>query len=332
MAKDFYQTLEVTSAASPDEIQKAYRRLARKYHPDLNPDDKLAQQKFKEIQHAYDVLNDPEKKKMYDQFGPDFERMAGAHPGGAYQGGPFPGGGPFGAGGAAGFEEVFGGGQGSGFGFNNIDDLLRQFGGGAGRGRQRGRNAGRGQSRGSDLRAKLAVPFNTAVQGGSASLSVVRGGKQESIQLRIPPGVDSGSKMRLRGQGNPGENGGESGDLIVELEVAPHPHFHRNGSNLELKLPITLEEAVLGASIDIPTPNGTVALKIPSGVSTGKKLRVKSQGIRDAKGNVGDLYVELQIKLPTVFRDTDQITPELRQAVQSVSKLYDQPVREDLSW
>lgn len=327
MAKDYYQTLEVSRTASPEEIQKAYRRLARKYHPDLNPDDKSAQQKFKDIQHAYDVLNDVEKRKMYDQFGPDFERMGGGSP---FQGGG--GGGP-----GPGFEEVFGsGGAGAGgFGFNNLDELLQQFGGGGagGRGRTRGRSgASRGPTKGADLRAQLTVPFNTAVLGGSASIQVSREGKEESIQLRIPPGVDSGSKMRLRGQGNPGSNGGESGDLIVELDVAAHPHFQRNGVNLELKLPITLREAMLGATIDIPTPSGTVALKIPAGTSGGKKLRVKSQGVRDAKGNVGDLYVELQIKLPAGLRDTDQLPQSIKDAADAVEKMYDAPLREDLRW
>lgn len=334
MAKDYYQTLEVSRTASPEEIQKAYRRLARKYHPDLNPDDKSAQQKFKGIQHAYDVLNDAEKRKMYDQFGPDFERMGGGQ-------GPFPGGGPFQGGGGSpgpGFEEVFGSGGGAGaggFGFNNLDELLQQFGGGGagGRGRARGRGAaGRGPTKGADLRAQLTVPFNTAVLGGSASIQVSREGKEESIQLRIPPGVDSGSKMRLRGQGNPGSNGGESGDLIVELDVAAHPSFQRNGVNLELKLPITLREAMLGATIDIPTPSGTVALKIPAGTSGGKKLRVKSQGVRDAKGNVGDLYVELQIKLPAGLRDTDQLPQSIKDAADAIEKMYDAPLREELRW
>lgn len=321
MSTDYYQLLEISKSASSEEIQKSYRRLARKYHPDLNPDDKSAQQKFKDIQHAYDVLNDPEKRRLYDQFGPDFERMGA--------GGAYPGGGP-----GPGFEEVFGGGGGGGaggFGFN-IDELFQQFGGGA-RGRSRGgRGGAKAQSKGSDLRASLTVPFNTAVMGGTASISVTRGNKDETIQLRIPPGVDSGSKMRLREQGNPGSGGGPNGDLIVELEVAAHPFFQRSGLNLELRLPITLQEAVLGATIDIPTPSGKVALKIPAGSSTGKKLRVKSQGIHDAKGNIGDLYVELQIKLPNQLRELEQIPQVLKEAAAAVEKMYDQPPRDELRW
>lgn len=323
MAKDYYQTLEVSKTASAEEIQKAYRRLARKYHPDLNPDDKSAQQKFKDIQHAYDVLNDPEKRKMYDQFGPDFERMGG--------GGAHPGGNPFQGGG---FEQVFGaGGPGGGFGFN-FEDLFQQFGGGGGaaKGRPRGKGgAARQPAKGEDLRIQFTVPFNTAVLGGTASIQVDRGGKQESIQIRIPPGVDSGSKMRLRGQGNPGM-GGENGDLIVELTVASHPHFQRNGNNLEVRLPITLSEAVSGATIDVPTPAGTVALKVPAGSSSGQKLRVKGQGVRDSKGNVGDLYVELQIKLPSKLRDPSNVPAGLKEAAELIDSLYDQPLRADLRW
>jgi DnaJ-class molecular chaperone len=331
MSKDYYKLLEVSKTASPEEIQKSYRRLARKYHPDLNPDDKSAQQKFKDIQHAYDVLNDPEKRRMYDQMGPDFERMG--------PGGPFPGGG------AGGFEQMFGGGGGGGggagpggFGFGSIDELFQQFAGGGrgggGGGRAGGKRGGgsRGPSKGADLRVQLTVPFNTAVLGGSASISVQRGNKEESIQVRIPSGVLPGTKMRLREQGNSGEGGGPNGDLIVELDVAPHPFFQRNGFNLELRLPISLKEALLGATIDIPTPSGTVALKVPPGSSAGKKLRVKAQGVHDSKGNVGDLYVELQIKLPTKLREVEQTPQVLKDAAEAVEKMYDEPLRGDLRW
>lgn len=327
MSKDYYQILEVSKSASAEEIQKSYRRLARKYHPDLNPDDKSAQQKFKDIQHAYDVLNDPEKRRMYDQLGPDFERVGA--------GGASPGGGT-----GPGFEEFFGSGGGAGpagFGFGSIDEILQQFGGGGGgggRGRPRGsRSAGaRAQAQGEDLRVSLAVPFNTAVLGGTASISVTRGSKQESIQVRIPPGVVTGTKMRLRGQGHPGIGGGPNGDLIVELDVAPHPFFQRSGFNLELRLPISLQEAVLGATVDVPTPSGIVALRIPPGSSSGKKLRVKARGVHDSKGNVGDLYVELQIKLPHNLREPDQVPVALKDAVAAVEKMYDQPLRDDLRW
>jgi DnaJ-class molecular chaperone len=340
MSQDFYKLLEVAADASPEEIQKAYRRLARKYHPDLNPDDKSAQQKFKDIQNAYDVLNDPEKRKMYDQFGPDFHRMGGdpfgggAYPGG---GGAYPGGGGAypGGGGEADYEKYFrGGGAGpqGGFGFGSLDELLKQFGGGA---RTGGR--GRGQTaspatQGADLRTELAVPFQTAALGGTAALNVVRGGKEETIQIKIPPGVTSGKKMRLRGQGNPGSFGGPNGDLIVLLHVAPHPHFRRNGNNLELSLPISLKEAIMGATVDVPTPNGTVALKIPPGSSGGRRLRIRGQGALSSSGPPGDLYVELQIRLPERLLESEQRSPELQNALDQLDSMYREPMRKHIQW
>ncbi len=332
MAQDYYQLLDIKRNASPEEIQKAYRRLARKYHPDLNPDDKTAHQKFKDIQHAYDVLSDPDKRNMYDQLGPDFER-AGANPFGNARPEDFeqyfrpgPGGRP-GAGGNAGTA-------GGGFGFGGLDELLKQFTGGGGnsaggQGRASARNAA---AQGSDLRTELAIPFNTAVLGGGAALNVVRGGKEEVIQLKIPPGVTSGKKMRLRGQGNPGSNGGPNGDLIVTLLVAPHPHFRRNGNNLELTLPITLKEAVFGATVEIPTTSGQVALKIPPGSSGGRRLRIKGQGVLSSSGAPGDLYVELQIKLPDQLLDQGKQPQALLSAVEQLEGMYRQPIREHIHW
>ena len=322
MAQDYYQLLEVGKTASQDEIQKAYRKLARKYHPDMNPDDKSAQQKFKDIQHAYDVLSDAEKRKMYDQFGPDFEKMAAG-------GGPFRGGG--GGGGGHSFEEIFGGAGPGGFQFEgDLGDIFRQFGGGPG-GRSRGRAAP--PSKGRDLTSELTVPFSTAVLGGQASISVMRGGKQESIQVKIPPGVESGKKMRLRGQGEPApRGGGQAGDLLLTLNVAPHPFFKRSGNNLELRLPITIGEAALGATVDIPTPSGKVSLKIPAGSSSGRRLRVKGQGICSASGAPGDLYVELQIKLPEALASSESLGDAQRKAVEQLEKLYSASPRSDIIW
>lgn len=324
MAQDYYAVLGVSRSATQDEIQKAYRELARKYHPDLNPDDKAAQQKFKDIQQAHDVLSDPEKRKMYDQFGPEFER-AGA--------GGFPGGGPFpGGGGGAGFsfEDLFGGGRAGGGGFDgDIGDIFRQFGGGPGGGRARGGQ--RAPARGQDLTAELTVPFNTAIVGGEASISVRRSGKTESITVKIPPGIETGKKMRLRGQGEPHRSGND-GDLIVELTVAPHPCFRRVGKNLELRLPVSIKEAALGATVDIPTPGGTVSLKIPPGSNTGRRLRIKGQGVQAKSGTPGDLMVELEIKIPSQFSDAEQVDEEYHQAVETLEKLYAEPVRNSIVW
>ncbi len=305
MSQDYYEVLGVQRSASQDEIQKAYRKLARQYHPDMNPDDKTAQKKFKDIQQAYSVLGEPEKRQMYDRHGPDFER-AGAHP---FQGGGSP----------------FGGG---GFQFDgDFSDLFRQFTGGGGAGRRPQQPPADGQ----DLSAELTIPFSTAVLGGEASISVQRSGKYESIQVKIPAGVDTGKKIRLRGQGEESRRGGKPGDLLVTLTVAPHPCFRRSANNLEVRLPITMKEAVLGGSVELPTPGGAVTLKIPAGSSGGQRLRVKGQGVQ-VKPTPGDLYVELQIKLPTQLRESDAASPELQTALDELERLYESPVRESVRW
>lgn len=313
MAQDYYKLLEVSKTATQDEIQKSYRKLARKYHPDLNPDDKSAQQKFKDIQHAYDVLSEPEKRRLYDQLGPDFEKM-----------GPRPGGG------GGGFEDIFGGAGPGGFQFDgDLGDIFRQFGGGRG-GQPRGRP--QPPSKGRDLSSDITVPFSTSVLGGQASITVMRGGKPETIQLKIPPGIESGKKMRLRGQGETSMSGGPAGDLLVTVTVASHPFFRRSGMNLELKLPVTFGEAVRGATIDVPTPNGHVALKIPPGSSGGRRLRITGQGVLSTTGSPGDLFVELQIKLPEQMAEPDSIAPEIQQAVEQIDKLYSHSPRNSIIW
>lgn len=319
MPQDYYAVLGISRSASKEEIQKAYRELARKYHPDLNPDDKAAQQKFKDIQQAHDVLSDPEKRQMYDQFGPDFEQAGRG------------GGSPFGGGGAGfSFEDLFGGGGPGQGGFDgDIGDIFRQFGGGGG-GAGRGRRS-QAPAKGTDLSAEITVPFNTSVLGGEAAISVQRAGKMDSITVKIPPGIETGKKMRLRGQGEPGR-GGQSGDLIVEVSVAPHPCFRRTGRNLELKLPVTLKEAAFGAAIDVPTPGGTVVLKVPAGTSSGRRLRVKGQGVRSANGTDGDLYVEIEIKLPVALAQDGEQADAIADAVETLDRLYDTEVREKLVW
>ena len=326
MAQDYYETLGLSKSASADDIQKAYRKMARKYHPDLNPDDKASQQKFKDVQQAYDTLNDPEKRKMYDQFGPEYERVGGA---------PFRGG----AGGRGGFEDIFGGGAGpGGFQFEgDLGDLFRQFTGGGGGGGAAAGRAGRARSqapiKGQDLATETTIPFNTAVMGGEASIAIRRNDKSEMLQIKIPAGVESGRKMRLRGQGNPSASGGPPGDLIVTLNVASHPFFKRTGKNLELRLPITIGEAVYGATIDLPTPGGTVALKVPAGSNSGRRMRVKGQGVQSADGAHGDLYVELQLRLPDQLSGaTQNISAETKQALEQLESLYSGSERGKIMW
>jgi curved DNA-binding protein len=287
MAIDYYKVLGVERTASAEEISKAYRKLARKFHPDLNPDDKNAKKRFQEIQQAYDCLNDSEKRKLFDQYGSSYEQFGGRPPfeGGHPRGGA---GGP----GAAGFDfgEIFGQGAAGGV---DLGDIFRQFGGGGSPNRTR-RSA---STKGQDISAEIAVPLRTIIQGGETQIQLDRGGKMESIAVKIPAGIEPGKKIRLRGQGQPA-NGGKPGDLLLKINVESHPFFKIAGNNIELRLPISIPEAVKGAKIDVPTPAGTVTLTIPPMSSSGKKLRIKGQGLKASDGTAGDMTVELLIKLP----------------------------------
>lgn len=294
MDEDYYKILGINRNATADEIQKAYRKLARKYHPDVNPD-KNAKAKFQQIQQAYDVLNDPEKREMYDRFGSSFE-SAGA--------GPRPGGGSWqsystGPGGFEGFDfsQIFGGAQ-PGAGFEgNFSDIFKQF---AEQSAGQQRRSGTRTRRGADLHHELEIPFQTAVTGGEARLRIRRAtGKEETITVKIPPGVDEGQTIRLRGQGDAGGRNGVPGDLLITVHVTPHPWFRRKGLDLEVDVPVTLAEAALGTKIDIPTPHGVVSVKVPAGTSSGKRLRLKGQGIHRKDGEQGDLYAQLQIAIPS---------------------------------
>jgi DnaJ-class molecular chaperone len=292
MAEDHYQTLGVPRTASAEDIRKAYRELARKYHPDLHPEDEAAKDKFKKVQSAFDVLNDPSKREMYDRYGSSFEGVGGPGGGAGWGGGPFPGGGfPGGGGGFPGggeidLESLFGGAE----GFGNL------FGGGrarAGRGRKRA-----AQMPGEDLTARIRIPFRLAIEGGKTDVRIDREGAAETISVTIPQGLPDGARMRLRGQGLPGSGGGPTGDLLLEVGVEPHPFFRRSGDTLEATLPISLAEAIAGARVDVPTPWGTIVLKIPPRTSGGRKLRAAGMGVRHANGAKGDLIAEVQIVLP----------------------------------
>jgi DnaJ-class molecular chaperone len=312
MAEDYYQTLGVPRTASAEDIRKAYRELARKYHPDLHPDDEAAKEKFKQVQTAFDVLNDQGKREMYDRYGSSFEGVGAGGPGGGPfpgggRGSPFPGGGGF-PGGEIDLESLFGGGGGFG-------DL---FGGGAKAGRGRRRTA---QAAGENISARLAIPFRLAIEGGKTDVRIDREpagrGKPataETISVTIPQGLPDGGRMRLRGQGLPGSGGGPAGDLLLDVQVEPHPFFRRSGDTLEVTLPISLAEAIEGAKVDVPTPWGTIALRIPPRTSGGRKLRAAGMGVRHANGAKGDLIAEVQIMLP------DASAPDALQRVLEAAK------------
>jgi DnaJ-class molecular chaperone len=318
VAEDYYQILGVGRDASAADIQKAYRKLARKYHPDLNPDDKTAKGKFQEVQRAFDVLNDASKRELYDRYGSSFESMGG---------GPQPRGGAgarttwsSGPGEEIDFSELFGG-RGGGDPSGMFGDMFTQF----RRAGSRGRRAAQ-PVRGADLAAELEIPFNTAVLGGEAQISVRRqAGNVETLSVKIPAGIDEGKKIRLRGQGEQSPDG-SSGDLLITIHVAPHPWFTRRGANLEVRVPVTLAEAALGAKIDVPTPRGTISLRVPPATSSGKKLRIKGHGVAPRNGDAGDLYAVIEIMLPTPL---DEPAIEL---IKQIDALQPQEPRKELRW
>jgi DnaJ-class molecular chaperone len=325
MAEDYYKILGVGRDASAADIQKAYRKLARKYHPDLNPDDKTAKAKFQEVQRAFDVLNDPSKRELYDRYGSSFESMGGGGARGAGGGWSTWGAGP-------GTEEIdisqlfgerFGGGDPTG----TFADIFSQFRRAGSRGR---RTAAQEAVRGADITTELEIPFQTAVLGGQAQISLRRPtGNVETITVKIPAGIDEGKKIRLRGQGEEAP-GGTAGDLLITIHVASHPWFTRRVNDLEVRVPVTVAEAALGAKVDVPTPRGTISLRVPPGTSSGKKLRVKGHGVAPKNGTTGDLYAEIQIVLPSPLDDTCiDLIKKLDEHSQSD---HPQQPRRDLRW
>ncbi|MBX3415017.1 MAG: J domain-containing protein [Pirellulales bacterium] len=318
MAEDYYETLGVKRDASQAEIQKAYRALALKYHPDKNPDDKTAKEKFQKVQAAFDVLNDQSKREMYDRYGSSFEQMG--------QGGPQPGGGAaWGGQPGASFEDIdlsqiFGQqfGQGEGGGFGDIFGQFRRAGGRGARAKSRGR--------GNNVEAEVTVDFRTAIKGGDVQLRIDRDGRIDTITAKIPAGIEDGKKIRLRGQGEPGSGGGPAGDLLLKVHVESHPWFHRRGQNLYVRVPVTVGEAILGAKIDVPTPHGTVSVRVPPGSSSGTKLRVKGQGVQPTQGTPGDLFAEIQVALPK------DVSDEGKQLIEQFERQHPLNPRGGLAW
>lgn len=360
--KDLYAVLGVARTATQDEIRKTYRRLARRYHPDVNPGDKSAAEKFKEISAAYEVLSNPDKRKLYDEFGEaalhggfDADKARAYR---QWQSQPH-------APPTAGF-----GGQPGGFDFDfDLGDL---FGFGA---------PSRGPSAGEDVLARVELDFATALRGtevqvkapsgkmcgacngsgasgpacsscgGSGRVQAVQGpmrvmapcracgglGRspcakcsgsgvepgERTITVRIPPGADDGTRLRVPGAGQPGRRGAPPGDLYIETHIWPHPHFRRQGFDLHLELPITVDEAYLGATVDVPTPDGSVALKIPARAQSGQKLRLRGKGVKK-DGATGDLYVELQVRVP------DRDDARFAEAARMARGLYTHSVREGI--
>ena len=294
MSRNLYDVLGVGKTASEAEIKSAYRKLARKYHPDLNKDDKNAADKFKEISNAYDIIGNAEKRKKYDNNEIDEDGKPtgfGAGFGGAgsgFNGYQSYGGNPF-----SGFKSgEFNGGAQGGFDFSSIfgDDIFSQFGGAQGGFRQR-----TAPQRGSDVSYNMRVDFLDAAKGVEKQISL----NGKNINVKIPAGMQSGQTMRLKGLGNIGLNGGENGDVLITVNVNEHPYFKADGLNILLDLPISVKEAISGAKITVPTINGKVAVTVPAFSSSGEKLRLKGLGIKSKTGQ-GDEIINLQIVLPKV--------------------------------
>ena len=289
---NYYEILDVSKTATQDEIRKAYKKLARKHHPDANADDPSALERFKQVQAAWAVLSDETKRSNFDKYGtPDEPPSYGTHPqdGGrrrAYT--------------ADGGQVPF-----------DLEELLSGFGAGGGaEGSFRGRSEW--PIRGQDIRSEIEVPFMLAAEGGSYEIRFQRssGSPLETLSVTVPAGVDTGSVIRLSGQGTPGSNGGADGDLFVSLNVAPHPWFRREGANVLLEIPISIAECALGTKVDVPTvSDGVVTLTIPPGTSSGSKLRLRNKGIRDRRtGKHGHMLAVVKIVAP---KDIDDRTKEL---------------------
>ncbi len=290
--KDFYKVLGVSKEVTDAELKKTYRKLARKYHPDSNQGDAKAEAKFKEISEAYSVLSDPEQREEYDQI-----RAMGS-------GARFSAGRP----GAGGFEDVFSGFGRSGGSYDaqDFDDIFSMFGqqGGFGTGRF-GQSTGGfrgygGPTRGMDVTARTTIDFITATKGETITL---QGEDGKPFKVKIPAGVADGQKIRLRGRGRPSADGGENGDIVVQVAVRPHPVFTRDGLNLRVTVPVTFTEAALGATIEVPTLGGDpVKLRVAPGTPSGRVLRVKGRGVQTQKGT-GDLLAEVQVAVPAHLDD-----------------------------
>lgn len=316
--KDYYKTLGITKNADSSEIKKAYRKLARKYHPDMNPGDKAAEETFKEVNEAYEVLSDPDKRKKYDQFGAQWQQYSRSggrpedfdwsqwntgQPGGTYSRTISP----------EELEQMFGGGFG---GFSDFFETL--FGGDFGR-RSAGQAAGFGSrqrsahpQRGRDAEQTLQISLEDALRGTTSNLQWQDGRR---IEAKIPPGVRTGSRIRLGGQGETGMAGGQAGDLYLKIEVLPHPVFQRNGDDLTVNLSVDLYTAILGGKVNVPTLERPVELTIPPGTANGKKFRLRGLGMPNLRNpqDRGNLYAVVQVELPhNLNQEERQLFEKLR--------------------
>ncbi len=301
--KDFYKVLGVDKKASADEIKKSFRRQARQYHPDVRPDDKAAEQKFKEINEAYEVLSDEKKRQEYDTYGADFQQRAG---GAGFSGGR--------AGGFD-FSDLFGGGgrtfssSGNPFGGQGGDpaDIFGNlFGGGGG---CQGRSPG--PSRGGNAEHQVEIEFAEAVRGTELKLRI----DNQQVNIKVPSGTVDGSRLRLKGKGHPGTNNGPAGDLILTVKVRPDRIFTMQGRDILCQVEVPLTTALLGGKIEVPTFSGKAMLKVKEGAQNGQKMRLRGKGVAAARGlAAGDQIVELKIIIPK------SLTPKAKELIGKLEK------------
>jgi DnaJ-class molecular chaperone len=325
----------VSKSATEKEIKSAYRKLARKFHPDVNPGDKTAEDKFKDVSEAYEVLSDADKRKKYDQFGDQWK--AYSQGGGPAGGTGFPGGfGGFpGGGGGGGFRVQYGGDGDTG----DLSDLFATlfgdaaFGGAAGGPGRRGNVGGRDPfaafraqaappQRGEDIEAPLAVSLEEAYHGGTRNLTLQGPGGDRRIEVKIPKGVQNGQKIRLAGQGTPGQAG--PGDLYLTMQVAPHPSFERKGDDLYVDVPVNYLDAALGGKVSVPTlPGPRLSMSIPSGTQSGQAFRLGGQGMPRLRGDGnGDLYARAKITVPKSLSPRErQLLTEIRESADAGAPL-----------
>jgi curved DNA-binding protein len=324
MAEDLYAVLGVSKGADAEGIKKAYRKLAAQLHPDKNPGNAKAEERFKRVNHAYDVLGDEKKRKLYDEFGeeglregfdPDRVRAYREWTARQARGQGMPGGGVYG-GHTVDLEDLFSGGAGGGGGgVGGFGDLFGDF-------MQRGRRRG-GPVKGPDLESEITIDFASAVRGATLELRP-QGQSSTPVTVRIPAGADEGSRVRIPGQGGPSGNGGPRGDLVLTIHVTPHPHYRREGDDLHLDLPLTVAEAYRGAKVKVPTVDGSVSLKVPEHTQSGSVVRLKGKGVAKKGRAAGDLYVHFQVRLPT------EGGKELDQLVEKMAEFQTGDPREDI--
>ena len=302
MKNEYYELLGVSRDASADDVKKAYRRQAKRYHPDKNPGDKSAEETFKKVSEAYAVLSDTEKRAQYDRFGPDTFRKRYTQ------------------------EDIFGG--------ANFHDVFREFGlgedifgafFGGGRGRARGGfggggfedafGQGGGQMKGQDYSFSLSVPLMEALQGADRTLKFSAGGESKTVHVKIPPGIETGKKLRVKGQGGASPGGGPAGDVYIEINVEADPVFKREGADLTVEAPVKFSALILGGEISVPTPDGARSIQIKPGTSPGKKIRIKGAGAPKLRSKEkGDLYVTLRVTIP------EKISREQKEAAENLLK------------